>query len=83
MNSRFFYAMGAYAVLGLLAFATLNGNMRLVVWLFLGLFAVKTVLAMLRQREEESASPEADVDRVGDYPSGGERHGDVSASGDR
>jgi hypothetical protein len=44
--------MGAYVVLGLLAFATLNGNVRLVTWLFLGLFAVKTVLAMLRSREE-------------------------------
>jgi hypothetical protein len=52
MNSRFYCAMGAYVVLGLLAFATLDGNLRLVTWLFLGLFAVKTVLAMLRKREE-------------------------------
>jgi hypothetical protein len=75
--------MGAYVVLGLLAFATLDGNVRLATFLFLGLFAVKTVLAVLRKREEESASPEGDVDRVGDYPSGGERHGDVSAPGER
>ena len=52
MNSRFYCAMGAYVVLGLLAFATLDGNVRLATWLFLGLFAVKTVLAMLRKREE-------------------------------
>jgi hypothetical protein len=82
MNSRFYCAMGAYLVLGLLAFATLDGNGRLVTWLFLGLFAVKTVLAVLRKREEESA-PEGDVDPLGQYPSGGERHGDVSASGER
>jgi hypothetical protein len=81
MNSRFYYAMGAYVVLGLLAFATLDGNVRLATFLFLGLFAVKTVLAVLRNREEESASLEDDVD--GDYPSGGERNGEVSASGER
>jgi hypothetical protein len=81
MNSRFFYAMGAFVVLGLLAFATLDGNVRLATFLFLGLFAVKTVLAVLRKRQEESESPEDDVD--GDYPSDGERHGDISASGER
>jgi hypothetical protein len=53
MNSRFYCAMGAYVVLGLLAFATLDGNVRLVTLLSLGLLAVKTVLAMLRKREEE------------------------------
>jgi hypothetical protein len=82
MNSRFYGAMGAYVVLGLLAFATLDGNVRLATFLFLGLFAVKTVLAVMRKREEESA-PEGDVDDVGDYPSGEDRHGDVSASGER
>jgi hypothetical protein len=73
--------MGAYVVLALLAFGTLEGNVRMATFLFLGLFAVKTVLAVLRKRAEESESPEGDVD--GDYPSGGERDGDVSASGER
>jgi hypothetical protein len=40
--------MAAYAVLALLAAWTLDGKIRLATWLLLGLFAVKTVLAVLR-----------------------------------
>jgi hypothetical protein len=48
MRSRFAAAMAAYAVLALLAAWTLDGKIRLATWLLLGLFAVKTVLAVLR-----------------------------------
>ena len=42
--------MAAYAVLALLAAWTLDGKIRLATWLLLGLFALKTVLAVLRGR---------------------------------
>jgi hypothetical protein len=63
MNARFYMAMGAFAVLGLLATFTLDGEIRLATWLFLGLFAVKTVLAMLRKRAEEEESPTSEAGR--------------------
>jgi hypothetical protein len=53
VNSKFVLAMSIYALLAILAFVTLDGNIRLATWLFLGLFAVKTVLALLRKRAEE------------------------------
>jgi hypothetical protein len=46
---RLLFALLAYAVLGVLAALRLDGNPRLVVWLFLGLFAVKSLLVVLKQ----------------------------------
>ena len=43
-------ALAAYAALAVLASLRLDGRPRLVVWLFLGLFAVKTLLMVLKQR---------------------------------
>jgi hypothetical protein len=54
--------MGAFAALGLLATFTLDGEIRLATWLFLGLFAVKTVLAMLRKRAEEEEGPTSEAE---------------------
>jgi hypothetical protein len=45
MNTRFLLAMGAYAVLALLAALTLDGLMRNAVWILLGGLAVKTYIA--------------------------------------
>ena len=45
MNNRFLSAMGAYAVLALLAALTLDGMMRYAVWILLGGLAVKTYIA--------------------------------------
>ena len=45
MNTRFPWAMGAYAFLALLAALTLDGLMRNAVWILLGGLAVKTYIA--------------------------------------
>ena len=45
MRHRFSSAMGAYAVLALLAALTLDGLFRVAVWIFLGGLAVKTYIA--------------------------------------
>jgi hypothetical protein len=45
MTSRIYLAMGAYAVLALLAFFTLDGLFRAGVWIFLGGLAAKTLIA--------------------------------------
>ena len=45
MNNRFLWAMGAYAVLALLAGLTLDGLMRYAVWILLGWLAAKTYIA--------------------------------------
>ena len=47
---RAIMAVTAYAALAVLAAARLDGKPRLVVWLFLGLFAVKTLLVVLKER---------------------------------
>jgi hypothetical protein len=49
-NRRFLIAMLVYAALAILATVRLDGRPRLVVWIFLGLFAVKTLLLVLKQR---------------------------------
>jgi hypothetical protein len=50
MNRRFVIAMLVYAVLATAASFRLEGRPRLVVWLVLGLFAVRTLLVVLKQR---------------------------------
>jgi hypothetical protein len=48
---RFVFAMLSYAALGAAASYRLSGRPRLVVWLVLALFAFRTVLALLKQRQ--------------------------------
>ena len=50
MFMRFLWAMGTYAVLALLAAFTLDGKMRIAVWIFLGGLAVKTLIAFKTAR---------------------------------
>jgi hypothetical protein len=45
-------ALLAYAALAALATLRLDGRPRIVVWLFLGLFALKSVLVVLKQRAD-------------------------------
>ena len=45
MNTRFLWALAAYAVLALLAALTLEGTLRYAVWILLGGLAVKTYIA--------------------------------------
>ena len=50
MFTRFLWAMGTYAVLALLAAFTLDGKMRIAVWIVLGGLAVKTLIAFKTAR---------------------------------
>ena len=49
---RLITALLLYAGLAAVAAVRLEGRPRLVVWLFLGLFAVKTLLVVLRQKND-------------------------------
>jgi hypothetical protein len=51
-SRRFITAMLVYAVLAVLAGIRLDGRPRLVVWIFLGLFAVKTLLVVLKSSSD-------------------------------
>jgi len=46
---RLWLALSAYVVLAVLATVTLDGPMRLAVWVFLGGLAVKTYIASLQK----------------------------------
>jgi hypothetical protein len=46
---KFIAAMSAYGILALLAGFTLEGRIRLAVWVLLGGIAIKTVLAVLKR----------------------------------
>jgi hypothetical protein len=54
MDTRFRLAMAVYALLAVLAVVTLDGKIRIATLLILALFAVKTVLHVLRKRAEEN-----------------------------
>jgi len=45
MSVRLLLALVCYALFGLLAFFTLEGNLRLAVWILMGALAVKTWIA--------------------------------------
>ena len=49
IQQRFYIAMGTYAVLAILAGVTLDGKMRLAVWIFLGGLALRTVIHLKAQ----------------------------------
>ena len=50
MNRRFIYALLVYAVLAILAALTLDGLIRIATLVLLGGFALKTYLAVLKDR---------------------------------
>jgi hypothetical protein len=50
MNRRFLYAMLIYAALAVLAIFTLDGIIRLATLVLLGGFALKTYLAVVKDR---------------------------------
>ena len=50
MNRRFLYAMLTYAALAILAVFTLDGIIRTATLVLLGAFALKTYLAVLKDR---------------------------------
>jgi hypothetical protein len=50
MSRRFWYAMSTYAVLAILAGLTLDGLIRIATLVLLGGFALKTYLAVLKDR---------------------------------
>jgi hypothetical protein len=52
MKYRFRYAMATYAVLAILAGFTLAGTILIATLLILGMFAVKTWLAVLKDRAD-------------------------------
>jgi hypothetical protein len=52
VNLRFIAAECFYVVLAILAAFTLDGNLRLATWIFLGGIAVKTWLVVLKRRQD-------------------------------
>jgi len=50
MKRRFKYAMLTYAALVILAGVTLDGVIRIATWVFLGGYALKTYLVVLKDR---------------------------------
>ena len=50
MYNRLWVAMSAYAVLGLLATFTLDGKLRLAIWVLMGGLALKTLIAHLARQ---------------------------------
>jgi predicted membrane channel-forming protein YqfA (hemolysin III family) len=49
LQQRFYIAMGTYGVLAILAGVTLDGKMRLAVWIFLAGLALRTLIHMKAQ----------------------------------
>jgi hypothetical protein len=52
VNLRFIAAQCFYAALAVLAGVTLDGNIRLATWIFLGGIAVKTWLVVLKRNQD-------------------------------
>jgi hypothetical protein len=51
MNPKLTAALATYAGLAILAAFTLDGKIRLATWIFLGAFAFKTWLVVLKERQ--------------------------------
>jgi hypothetical protein len=51
-NSKLAITLTVYAVLAILASFTLDGKIRLATWIFLGAFAFKTWLVVLKGRQD-------------------------------
>jgi hypothetical protein len=52
MDRKFIAALSVYAGLAILAGFTLDDPLRLATWIFLGLFALKTWLVVLKRRAD-------------------------------
>jgi len=52
INRKLAITLSTYAVLAILAFFTLDGTIRLATWIFLGAFAFKTWLVVLKNRQD-------------------------------
>jgi hypothetical protein len=53
LHRRFYLAMGTYAVLAILSGVTLDGKMRLAVWVFLAGLAARTMISYKRLSGDE------------------------------
>jgi hypothetical protein len=51
MNRKLAVTLASYVVLGILATFTLDGKIRLATWIFLGAFALKSWLVVLKERQ--------------------------------
>jgi hypothetical protein len=51
MNRKFAAALAAFAGLAIMAYFTLDGVLLLATWIFLGAFALKSWLVVLKQRQ--------------------------------
>ncbi len=51
MNRRFAGALAIFAGLAILAYFTLDGTILLATWIFLGAFALKAWLVVLKERQ--------------------------------
>ncbi len=51
MNRKFAAALSAFAGLAVMAYFTLDGPILLATWIFLGAFAIKSWLVVLKQRQ--------------------------------
>ena len=51
MNRKFAAALAAFGGLAILAYFTLDGKILLATWIFLGAFAIKSWLVVLKQRQ--------------------------------
>jgi hypothetical protein len=51
IQKRFYVAMGMYAMLAILAGTTLDGKIRLAVWVFLAGLALRTIIALKARGE--------------------------------
>lgn len=58
-KKKLILAMACYAVLATMAGTTLDGDLRLVVWIVLAGLALKTWIADLRLRAEKEEPPDA------------------------
>ncbi len=52
LDKRFYSAMAAYAVIAILTGLTLDGKMRLAVWIFIAGLAVRTLIAYKAHEEK-------------------------------
>lgn len=66
MENRFWPAIGAFALLAILAASTLSGSVRAATLFFLGGLAVKTYIALLRLRQESADQVSDADDKSGD-----------------
>ncbi|HYV63675.1 MAG TPA: hypothetical protein VE958_13420 [Bryobacteraceae bacterium] len=52
MNRKLAVTLSSFGGLAILAFFTLDGKIRLATWIFLGAFALKTWLVVLKERQD-------------------------------